>query len=232
MQLLVLNSIAQNQSPIIVKDNMVWLGYYNSINLNQKWSINSDTQFRTKNEIKDCSQALIRTGVTYKLGERLELSLGLAHFRYFIDNQSTRGEWRPWQELKLSNKLGIIKLIQRLRIEQRFNETVSNSESANNFQFNYRFRYRFDFRVPIIKEKETGNNWYALIGNEFMINAGNIITTNYFDQNRVYAGLNYEINKNISLQFQYMYVWQQATNGLTLNSNNVLRFNIYHTISI
>ena len=41
-----------------------------------------------------------------------------------------------------------------------------------------------------------------------------------------------EINKKISLQLQYMHIWQQASNGLTLNSNEVIRFNIYHTISI
>jgi hypothetical protein len=29
-----------------------------------------------------------------------------------------------------------------------------------------------------------------------------------------------------------MHLWQQASDGLSLNSNNIVRFNIYHTISI
>ena len=74
----------------------------------------------------------------------------------------------------------------------------------------------------ILKEKEAGNNWFVLIGNEVMINAGNIINYNYFDQDRLYTGINYEINKKVSLQLQYMHVWQQASNGLTLNSIEVL----------
>jgi hypothetical protein len=65
-----------------------------------------------------------------------------------------------------------------------------------------------------------------------MINAGNTIVYNYFDQNRLYTGINYEINKKIALQLQYMHLWQQASDGLSLNSNNIVRFNIYHTISI
>ncbi len=89
-----------------------------------------------------------------------------------------------------------------------------------------------DLRYPIFKEKEAGNNWFVLVGNEIMLNAGNTISYNYFDQDRLYAGINYEINKKISLQLQYMHIWQQASNGLTLNSNEVLRFNIYHTISL
>ncbi len=228
----VVNSSAQSVSPTIIKDNQLWLGYYNSIVLNSKWSINSDIQFSTKNEIKHYSQALIRSDVSYKLKDRITISVGLAHFRYFITDEKTRGEWRPWQELKLTDKTGNCKLTHRLRVEQRFNEMVKNSEVTNDYQFNFRFRYRFDLRYPILKEKEAGNNMYALIGNEIMINAGSNITYNYFDQDRLYVGLNYEVNKKLSLQLQYMHVWQQGTNGLTLNSNEVIRFNIYHTINL
>lgn len=225
-------SYAQNSEPIIVKDNMLWLGYYNSIILNSKWSINSDMQFRTKNELKDYSQALVRSDVSYKLKDRLTVTVGFAHFRYFLNKEKTRGEWRPWQQLKLTDKVGNCKLTHRLRVEQRFNETVKNSEVTNDYQFNFRFRYRLDLSYPIIREKETGNNIYLLVGNEVMVNAGNNIRYNYFDQDRLYMGINYEVNKKISLQLQYMHIWQQASNGLTLNSNEVIRINIYHTITI
>ncbi len=226
------SSIAQNASPAIVRDHMLWLGYYNSVIFNPQWSINSDLQFRTKNGVKDYSQVLIRTDVSYKPKDRVTVSLGMAHFRYFITNEKTRSEWRPWQELKLTDKVGNCRLTHRLRVEQRFNETVKNSEATKDYQFNFRFRYRLDLRYPILKEKEAGNNWYALVGNELMINAGSIISYNYFDQDRLYAGINYEVNKKLSLQFQYMHIWQQSSNGLTLNSNEVLRFNIYHSINL
>lgn len=226
------NSIADNITPVVVKDNMLWLGYYNSIILNSKWSVNSDIQFRTKNELKDYSQALIRSDLSYKLKDRISISAGIAHFRFFLTKDKTRGEWRPWQELKLNDKFGNCKLTHRFRIEQRFNENVKNAEATNEYQFNFRFRYRLDLRYPLLKENERGNNMYVLVGNEIMINAGNNISYNYFDQDRLYVGINYEINKKIALQLQYMHVWQQASNGLTLNSNEVIRFNIYHTISI
>ena len=230
--LTVLNSSAQSSSPIIVKDNQLWLGYYNSIVLNSKWSINSDVQFRTKNELKHYSQALIRLDGSYKIKDRVTISIGFAHFKYFITDDKTRGEWRPWQEFKLADKIGNSKLTHRLRVEQRFNETIKNNEASNEYTFNFRFRYRFDIRYPLTKEKETGNNVYALLGNEIMINASNVISNNYFDQDRLYTGLNYEINKKLSLQLQYMHIWQQGSNSQILNSNNVIRFNIYHTISI
>ena len=232
LSVLFATSLAQNNSPIIVRDNMVWVGYFSMIKINDKWSLNSDAQFRTRNEVKNYSQALLRKGLSYKLNEKVDVTLGLAHFRFFITNDKTRGEWRPWQEIKISDQIGKIKLSHRFRVEQRFNETVKNREATNDYQFNFRFRYRFDLRYPILKENKSGNNIYALIGNEIMVNAGNNISNNYFDQDRLYVGVNYEINKKIALQLQYMHIWQQASNGLTLNSNEVIRFNIYHTISI
>ena len=224
--------MAQNAAPIITKDNVVWVGYFSMIKFNDRWSLNSDTQFRTRNEIKNNSQALIRTGLSYKINNKIDVTLGLAHFRFFITNDKTRGEWRPWQEVKILDQIGKVKLSHRFRVEQRFNELVKNMDAVNDYQFNFRFRYRFDLRFPIIKEKENGNNLYGILGNELMINAGNIIKYNYFDQDRLYAGINYEINKKIALQLQYMHLWQQSPDGLNLNSSNIVRFNIYHTISI
>jgi hypothetical protein len=232
LSVLFATSLAQNNSPIIVRDNMVWVGYFSMIKFNDKWSLNSDAQFRTRNEIKNYSQALLRAGLSYKLNEKVDVTLGLALFRFFITNDKTRGEWRPWQEVKILDKIGKVKLSHRFRVEQRFNELVKNREATNEYQFNFRFRYRLDLRYPLLKEKEAGNNLYVLIGNEIMINAGINISYNYFDQDRLFVGVNYEINKKIALQLQYMHVWQQASNGLTLNSNEVIRFNIYHTISI
>ena len=161
----------------------------------------------------------------------MEVTLGLAHFRFFMIDEKTSGEWRPWQELKIADQLGKFKLIHHFSVEQHFNELVKNNEPSNEYQFNWRFRYRFDLRFPVIKEKENGHNLFVLVGDEVMINAGNKITYYYFDQNRLYARLNYEINKKMSLQLQYTNVWQQQSNGFTLLDLNVLRFNINHTIS-
>lgn len=226
-----ISSNAQDSNPRFKQENMIWIGYYNSLVLSPKWSINSDLQGRTKNWYKDYSQALIRTGLSFKANDRITLTAGLAHFRFFINNQLTRGEWRPWQELALNDKVGKVKITHRFRFEQRFNQRTAYNEPINEHQFNYRFRYRIDLRFPLNKENEKGNNFNLLIGDEIMINAGRSIINNYFDQNRLYLGLNYELNKRLSLQLQYMRVWQLLSNGITLDNIEVIRFNIYHTIN-
>lgn len=227
-----LKGFSQNSSSEIIHDNMLWVGYYNTINFNDKWSLNSDSQFRTKNGVKNNSQALIRTGLSYKINNKIDITSGFAHFRFFITNERTRGEWRPWQEIKLTSNFGSVNLINRVRVEQRYIEGIIDSQPSNKYNFNFRFRYRLDMKIPINKEKEEGKNFYLLVGNEIMVNAGENINSNYFDQDRLFVGLNYELNKKITLQFQYMHIWQQLATGNTLMNLDVIRFNLYHTLTI
>jgi hypothetical protein len=224
--------IANHVSPNIIRDNSLWIGYFSHVKLKEKWAINSDFQYRTRNGISQSSQLLFRSGLSYSFNNKLEVTLGGAHFRFFITDDITRGEWRPWQEVKISDQIGIIKISNRFRFEQRFNEIVKDGSPSGNYLFNWRFRHRIDLRVPLKKEKDNGNNLHALLGNELMINAGENIQINYFDQNRLYIGLNYEINKQMSVQLQYMHLWQLSSFAREMNFTNILRFNFYHTISI
>ncbi|MBA2614141.1 MAG: DUF2490 domain-containing protein [Bacteroidetes bacterium] len=223
---------SQSLKPLILKDNMLWIGYYNAIHLNQKWSVNSDIQFRTKNWYNDYSQALIRSGLAFSINDKITVTAGIAHFRYFITNEKTRGEWRPWQEIAVHDKLTTIKITHRFRLEERFSEQVKSNEPTNEYIFNYRFRYKLDLRFRLIKLNENGKNLVALVGNELMINAGKNITYNYFDQNRAYVGVNLELNKKLTLQLQYMHIWQQLSSGNTFLRTEVIRFNFYHTLQL
>ncbi len=224
-------NFAQINRPTVQKDNMLWFGYYNSFVLSSKWSLNSDLQLRTKDWYQDFSQALIRSGLSYNFTDKVTLTGGIAHFRYFITNTKTRSEHRPWQELAVHDRLGNFKISHRLRLEERFNQLVKANDPINYYVFNYRVRYKLDIKYPLTKH-ENGKNLILLFGDELMINAGKNITYNYFDQNRSYVGLNLELNKKITFQLQYMHIWQQLPSGSTFLSTEVIRFNLFHTLSL
>lgn len=209
-------------------DEMIWLGYYNTINVNDKWNIVTDAQIRTKDWIKHWSQGLLRTGLSRNLNEKFTLTAGIAHFRYFINDQTTRGEWRPWEELAIHDNWKKWKITHRIRAEQRFNENVVNDEPNDKYVFNHRFRYRLDFQRSIW-QKNQKQLWLSF-GNELMVNAGKNIKINYFDQNRSYGGLIYDLTKSFSVQAQFMYIWQQLSNGI-IDKISVIRFNIIHRLN-
>lgn len=212
--------------------NMLWAGYYSAVHFNPKWSIVSDVQIRTNNWQENLAQGLIRSGLSYKLNKRFNVTNGFAYFNYFINNSIGRNEYRPWQEVGINDKLWKIKIFHRYRLEERINQKVNNDLPINDYVFNFRLRYKLDLRFPLKNETAEGTNVYLLAGNELMINCGKEVGFNFFDQNRTSAGIHFELNDKLGIQFQYLRIWQQLANGLSINNSNVLRFNLYHTINL
>lgn len=225
-----LNARCQETIPTIRYTNAVWLGYFNSTSFKKSWSVNTDIQYRTKNGLTNANQALIRTGLAYRLKDNVRIMLGVAHFRFYLSNVVTRGEWRPWQEILLSNDIDKIKITHRIRAEQRFNEVTVNRKPSGVYNFNWRFRYRIELQITLLKREEKAIS--LLAGDELLINAGKTIRYNYFDQNRLFAGINIEQNKKLTYQIQFMKIWQQQNDGLTLDDISVIRINVFHKISL
>lgn len=210
--------------------NSVWLGYFNSTTIGKKWNVNTDIQYRTKDWLENPSQFLVRSGLGYKINDKVRITLGAAHFRFYLTDVRTRGEWRPWQELLINDVIGKTKIAHRFRAEQRFNQKTIANKPIDDYNFNWRFRYRIEATHPLIKSGDRGI--YLLLGNEILINAGSNIRYNYFDQNRLYAGFNFEQSKRLTYQIEFMHIWQQQSNGITLDKVSIIRFNIFHKISL
>ncbi len=226
-----LKGLSQESAKQIKHINQVWGGYYNSVVINEKWSVNSDVQFRTKDWLDNNSQTLIRTGLVRKINEKINVTAGLAHFRFYLNDIVTRGEWRPWQEVAIRDDHKKLKITHRFRLEERFNQKTEKNYPIDSYGLNWRFRYKLDLQYQLLSIKEK-KKFSLTLGNEIMINAGNEIVYNYFDQNRSSIGLLIELNKNFSLQPQFVYIWQQESNGKTLDKISVIRLNLIHKIKV
>ncbi len=207
---------------------MFWFGYYNNASFNQKWNINTDVQHRTKNEFKQQSQTLIRTALVYKINKHVNVSVGGAHFRYYISNNVTRGEWRPWQEFGLNSVFDKVRIGNRFRVEQRFNQIIKEEKITNEYGFGWRFRYKVEFEFPLIKQNEKIHT--VSFCNEYFMSVGKE-SHNLFDQNRSFISFNYQLSKNVKLLFQYMYILQYQESKALYDKVSVIRFNVFHTIA-
>lgn len=78
-------------------------------------------------------------------------------------------------------------------------------------------------------EKTVQASWMAkpitfIVNDEVMLQAGKAVE-NYagpFDQNRIYAGFNYEVLKNVKLNLGYLYTIQQRPSGTEFDYINTL----------
>lgn len=205
--------------------NMLWAGYYNTLQFNKNWSLVSDAQLRKRDWTEKWSQLLVRSGLSYTFNDHVAVTGGFAFFKnaQYVEKQLfLKNEWRPWQEFSYQAKINKINFIQRLRTEQRFLQQVVNNKKSKNYEYIFRLRYRFDWQFPL---KE--NNLKLLIGNEVLVNPFFINSSRFFDQNRTFAGLQFKLLSNTSLQCQYLKIFQWRSNTSVLEDQNVFRINIY-----
>ena len=130
------------------------------------------------------------------------------------------------QDVTYKFNLKKITLNQRLQVEERFIHNASKTELIDGTTFSWRFRYRLQAEYPFWeKEKQYLK---AIVYDEIMLNAGKSIIYNTFDQNRIYAAVQYGINKNISVELGYLKSFQQRPSGVDYFNRDTIRLSIFH----
>ena len=170
-----------------------WMIYFGNKQLNSKWNLHHEVQYRNYNAIGDLEQLLLRTGLGYNLTDNTNILMGYGYIlsENYIANTDEKfqvNEHRIYQQLITKQKFKNITIQHRYRFEQRFVED----------DFKLRFRYFLGVNAPLSK-KET-NKWYLSAYNELFINTESSV----FDRNRLYGGLGYKINNSVRMELGYM----------------------------
>ena len=206
----------------------VWMGYFNQTRFSDKWGGWADLHLRTKENFTDnFSQAIIRLGLTYYVNNNTKLTAGYARvFLFPGDNHKgiTQTEHRPWQQLQWHTPFAKTRLMQWIRLEERWRRKILNDSTlgeGNNF--NWRLRYNIWYEVPLLKNGLVPNSLSFIANDELHINFGKEIVYNYFDQNRFFLGFKYQLSKSSNVQAGYMNVFQQLAAGNKYKNINTAR---------
>lgn len=215
--------------------NRAWLGYFNQSRFSNKWGLWAEVQLRTKEDfIDDLSQGIIRGGLTYYIADATKVTLGYAFVNDFPgDNHKNISvpEHRPWQQVQWHTNYGKKKMMQWIRLEQRYRHKIKNDdELAEGYNFNWRIRYNLWYEIPFIKNGKDPRSWSFIANNEVMINFGRNIVNNYFDQDRFFLGVKYQMNKQTNLQVGYMNLFQQLPTNNQYRSMDVIRVFLFQNL--
>jgi len=185
-----------------------WLIYFGNKQLDEKWNIHHEVQYRNYNAIGDLEQLLLRTGLGYNLDKNNNILLGYGYIlseNYVgdTDDKISVNEHRIYQQYITKQKIGKIGLSHRYRFEQRFVED----------DFRMRFRYFLGINIPLQYKDDGKNPFYLSAYNEIFLNSESSI----FDRNRLYGGLGYKFSKMLRVELGYMNQFFETSNRDQIN---------------
>jgi hypothetical protein len=227
--------LAQAPAKAIDDREQLWLGYFNQTRLSNKLGVWADIHYRINGNFVDRSfQFVFRPALTYFIKDNLRVNVGYAFVSHFPGEglHTTRLEHRPWQQVWWNQKYPGLTTLQWLRLEQRFNEKVAADIKQDGYNYNFRVRYNFSFFVPLRGKEIVSKTPFVALMNEVFLNFGERIVYNTFDQNRLFAGIGYQITSHLNAQLGYMNVYQQEASGTHYFSTHTIRFFVFHSLDL
>jgi hypothetical protein len=209
-----------------------WFAYFNQTRLTEKSGVWVDLQMRLNEFVSEKSLSIARLGYTYFLTDQTRLTAGYGYITHYNNSPLVPDvpENRVWQQVQWFDKKKGLSLMQYLRVEERFVSTLANNELTDDFRFTWRFRYNFALTIPLKGTEVTANTPFVLLNDELHINAGKNIINNYFDQNRLFAGVGYQFTSNLNAHAGYLYVFQQLPAGNRYIHINAFRLFVNHNL--
>lgn len=209
-----------------------WFNGFATVQLNPKFSLHGEYQWRRADVIANWQQSLLRVGLNYHLNPRVLFRAGYAWIETFPYGElplNTLGrdftEHRFYQMMQLSHREGIIECSHRFMLEQRFIGRYSSASISkeDEFVFSNRLRYMFRAQLPL-KGKSIGDKTpYVAVYDEIFIGFGENVNANVFDQNRLGILLGYRFNKTIRMEGGYLnqiLQFGRQINGQSVFQNN------------
>jgi hypothetical protein len=227
-----LGSLAQKQ---VRNDQQLWLGVFNQTRFNRHWGIWFDGHFRLRDHfVGEPAQAIFRPGVTFYAQNDLRFTLGYAYVHHFPGEGHegvAQPEHRLWQQAQWFSRWTGARLMQWIRLEQRFRRTIVDDETlGDGYDFSQRLRFNQALFVPITRKKFGPGGWQLLVNDEVMFQFGENIVYNLFDQNRFFLGLVYQLTDHSQIHGGYMNLFQQRSSGNVYNSIHAIRFFYFHNL--
>lgn len=226
-------SASETYSQKQVEDReQTWFGYFNQSRFTNRSGVWVDLHYRLNEFMDQKAVSIARVGYTYYATDQVRLTAGYGYVTAYAltDNMPDVPENRLWQQVQWFEKKKHFSLMQYIRVEERFVKKVADGELLDDSRFNWRFRYLISLSIPL-KGKEMGPKTpFIFLNDEVHVNAGREITYNYFDQNRVFAGIGYQFTSSLNASIGYLNVFQQLPAGDRYVNSHAARLFVFHTI--
>lgn len=221
----------------IIYQNLYWLRYYNLMKINERFTWHNEAEIRRFWDGDVLHHFIVHSRMHYKINDNTNIGVGLTYSRQspqepVSESKLVVPEFRGVQEINYTIPFSDrFSLQQRLRVDERFIRRNDGIKLLDGYNFNFRFRIRLQANYRINREP-TVKRTIIKLANEVLFNAGKNIVYNYFDQNRIYIGVEQGLSRRFSVELGYMKWFQQTAAGDVFFNRNIIRITLYHNIAI
>lgn len=183
-----------------------WYVYNGFFRFSPKFEVFAESQVRTWEPIENAQTFFIRAFFNYDLHQSFQLGISQEYhnnwsYAEIADDKINSKEYRVTLQSILSHKIARVSIQHRFRYEFRFLD-----ESGKQ-----RTRYRLQLGIPLSADTISKGNWFATVGNEFLINTAPDLS---FSQNRLYGMIGYQLSQSSNIQVGYMNIARPNNDSL------------------
>lgn len=227
-----LDSYGQSAGKKLTHQESLWTAYIHQTRLTEKLGLWTDIHIRlTDNYTGRMGTEIYRFGGVYYINTNTRLALGYANIRHHTSKgERFIPEHRPWQQIQWFRKGNRYSTMQWLRLEQRFLQVLDHGNPTDDYRFNLRLRYNFNHFYPINRKEISPGAIFTVFNNELHLNAPNENVSRFFDQNRFFLGMGYQMSPRVNMQVGYMNLTQRIAGTDMYSMNHTLRIFLFHNL--
>lgn len=205
-----------------------WTSINSTWRLTDHWGVMGDFHLRRNNFLSDPSFYFLRAGGVYWINDKISFAGGLGAL--WLATPTDQGEYnyafekRIYQQVLWRSNNGRARFLQRIRNEQRWKELLNPDGSVLTTSFSNRVRFLFSASIKVFENEKLPR---LVIADEILVQFGQDIVYNTFDQNRFFIGINQRLSKSWTFDAGYMSVFQQKPSGYRYDLNHTIRLFFY-----
>lgn len=206
--------------------NVLWMTANSVLRTNRHWGLLADASHRRSDLARANDLTLLRIAPGYWITQDLSVAAGYAHLWSTTSGASgeiTLNENRLHQQLIYVLHSGRSSFNGRIRIEERWREGTLNGLPSKTFNYTTRYRLLVGYRQPLSHASHAPQ---ILLAEEIMLHSGESVRHGMFEQNRLFAGIQWKLSKTLNLETGYMYTWQKLLPENTYQSIHTIRLTL------
>jgi hypothetical protein len=229
-----LSLLAVGQTPAekqVTTHSQSWFSINSTVRFSDRWGAIGDFHVRRDDFMADDYFYFLRFGVCYWVASKYPVIAGIAHLWLAPPDGDTTwsNENRIYQQWSAVAGQGRVSVLNRVRLEERWRDVITDDKVVGNKQFSLRLRYLASFDIKVFENPKIPS---LVVSDEVLVQFGKSIVYNTFDQNRLFFGLKVPLSKKLSADVGYMNILQQKSSGIKYDQSNVFRLFFYYNVNL